>query len=281
MTTHLSPRSAVTRAAGQLHPNTPRRRRSIEVVAFVGIWAAAGYLLSIDANGYLLLGIPLTLGFQVLVRRRPIRELFAANTSRFALDSRGIAIAAVVAVVPAYHAVQVLAGGGPTLLGWYLAALAGAIWAAYSLRASSVRAALRSAALPIAVGAGGMALVYGIVHIATATPLPAVVAVAALVKYAAPYFPATFLLEEVTFRGALDAHVNHDGDGRGWLSAIFVSALWGLWHIPVAGGLPLFAAPGGAGRRARPARGAVVVRLAPNPRSGRTGAGPRRHRRRP
>ena len=58
-------------------------------------------------------------------------------------------------------------------------------------------------------------------------------------KYTALYLPATFLMEEVAFRGAIDAHVHHDRDARGWLSAVFVSALWGLWHLPVSSGLPL------------------------------------------
>ncbi len=198
----------------------------------------AGYLLHVSANAYLLLGIPLTIGFQVLVRRRPLRELFAGNTTRFALGRRGVAIAAVLAVVPGFLAVQAAAGGDWTLLGWNLAAMAGAVCAAFSLRASSVSAMLRSAALPIAVGSSGMVLIFGILHIASGTPLPVVGGGAAVAKYTALYFPATFLLEEVAFRGALDAHVHHDGDARGWQSAIFVSALWGLWHLPVASGLP-------------------------------------------
>jgi membrane protease YdiL (CAAX protease family) len=209
----------------------------MEAVSFVGVWVAAGYVLPIDANGYLLLGIPLTLAFQTGVRRRPVRELFA-RTTRFSLGTRGLPMAFAIAVVPAYYALQSLAGNGWSLRGWYLAAVAGAVCAAFALRAGSVRGALRSAGLPIAVGASGMALVYGIIHIATQTPLPAVAALAAVAKYTALYFPATFLLEEVTFRGALDAHVHHDGEGRGWRSAVFVSALWGLWHLPVAHGLP-------------------------------------------
>jgi membrane protease YdiL (CAAX protease family) len=63
--------------------------------------------------------------------------------------------------------------------------------------------------------------------------------VGALVKYTALYFPATFLMEEVAFRGAVDAHVHDHGESRGWLSAVFVSALWGLWHLPVSSGFPL------------------------------------------
>ncbi len=201
---------------------------------------AAGYLLPVSANGYLLLGVPLTLGFQVLVRRRPLRELFAGGTTRFFLGRRGLAVSAAVAVVPGFYALRALAAGDWTLLGWYLAAMAGAVCAAFALRAGSVLGALRSAALPIAVGSSGMALcaVYGVLHIATGTPLPAAAAVAALAKYTALYFPATFLLEEVAFRGALDAHVHHDREAGGWQSAAFVSALWGIWHLPVSSGLP-------------------------------------------
>lgn len=213
---------------------TSRRRRLGEAVAFVAIWVISGYLLRLSANGYLLLGVPLTAAFQVLVRRRPLRELFAGNTSRFALTRRGAVMAAVLAVVPGYYATQAAAAGDLTLLGWNLAAVAGAVAAAFSLRAGTVLAALRSAALPIAIGASGFAVVFGIVHLATGTPWPAMAALAAVAKYTALYFPATFLLEEVAFRGALDAHVHHDGEARGWQSAIFVSALWGLWHLPVS-----------------------------------------------
>jgi membrane protease YdiL (CAAX protease family) len=238
MIQHLSPPRIAADPSSVPTLDTSRRRRSLEAVAFVAVWVVAGYLLPISANAYLLLGIPLTIGFQVLVRRRPLRELFAGNTTRFALGRRGVAIAAALAVVPGYHALQAATGGGWTLLGWYLAAMAGAVCAAFSLRASSVASALRSAALPIAIGSTGMAVVFGVIHIASGTPLPVVAALTAVAKYTALYFPATFLLEEVAFRGALDAHVHHQGEARGWQSAIFVSALWGLWHLPVTTGLP-------------------------------------------
>lgn len=239
MALHSNPQTSAAHAPAKQRPDTSRRRRIIEAVAFVAVWVSAGYLLPISSNGYLLLGIPLTIAFQMLVRRRPLRELFAPDTTRFALSKQGAAMATVLAVVPGYYATQALSAGDATLLGWYLAAMAGAVAAAFSLRASSVLATLRSAALPIAVGASGMAAVFGIVHIATGTPLPAMAALAALAKYTALYFPATFLLEEVAFRGALDAHVHHDGEGRGWQSAVFVSALWGLWHLPVSSAFPL------------------------------------------
>ena len=155
------------------------------------------------------------------------------------MDRKAAAKATVLAITPGYYATHAFMAGDWTTFGWYLAAMSGAVAAAFSLRASSILATIRSAALPVAIGATGMATVYGIVHVATGTPLPAMAAVAALAKYTALYYPATFLLEEVAFRGAIDAHVHHDGDSRRWQSAVFVSALWGLWHLPVSSGFPL------------------------------------------
>ena len=220
-------------------PGPSRRRRVAEATAFVAVWISAGYLLHLPSNGYLLLGIPLTAAFQLLVRRRPLRELFAAGTARFALTRQGAAIATVLAVTPGIYAAQAVVTGDWVTVGWYLAATGGAIAAGFSLRAGSIATTLRDAARPIALGAGGMAAVFGLLHVATATPLPALAALAAVAKYTALYFPATFLMEEVAFRGAVDAHVHHDGEGRGWASAVFVSVLWGLWHLPVSSGFPL------------------------------------------
>lgn len=220
-------------------PGTSARRRGLEAITFVAVWMAAGYLLGLSSDAYLLLGVPLTAAFQLLVRRRPLRELFAAGTSRFALDRRGLAIAAVLAIAPAAYAVEELTSHDWTLAGWYLAAVVGAPCAAFALRAGTVRGALRSAALPIALGATGMALVYSAAHVVAGVPLSATAAVIAAVKSLVLYLPATFLLEEVAFRGALDAHVHQDRGQRGWLSAVLVSALWGLWHLPVSHGMPL------------------------------------------
>jgi len=83
-----------------------------------------------------------------------------------------------------------------------------------------------------------MTVVYGVAHVLSGAPLPVAEALLALPTYIALYFPATFLLEEVTFRGALDAHVHHDSEARGWQSAVLVSTLWGLWHLPVSHALP-------------------------------------------
>ena len=239
MALQTSTKATAPHPADRPTPDKSSHRRTVQAVAFVTVWMMAGYLLHLSSDAYLLLGIPLTIGFQVLVRRRPLRELFVRNAAHFSLGKRGLAMAAGLALVPGYFAARALADSDWTLFGWYLAAIAGAFAAAFALRTGSVRAAVRSAVLPIAIGASGMALVYGTMHIATGAPLSAAAAFAAVVKYTALYFPATFLLEEVAFRGALDAHVHHDSERHGWRSAVLVSTLWGLWHLPVSHGLPL------------------------------------------
>jgi membrane protease YdiL (CAAX protease family) len=83
------------------------------------------------------------------------------------------------------------------------------------------------------------AAVLGGIHVATGMPVHVLAVLGTVAKYLLLYFPLTFVIEEVAFRGALDAHVHHAGEGRGWHSAMFVSALWGLWHLPISGGLPL------------------------------------------
>jgi hypothetical protein len=89
-----------------------RRRRSVEAGLFAAVWITAGHLLPLSSNGYLLLGIPLSLAFQVIVRRRPPRELFTAGTSRFTVDRRGAAPAVALAVVPGWYAARSLTGHG-------------------------------------------------------------------------------------------------------------------------------------------------------------------------
>jgi hypothetical protein len=215
-----------------------RRRRLLEGIGFVAVWVALGYLFPLNDETYLLTGIPLTIGFQLLVRRRPLCELWVRDATRFTLDKRGLLLTAVLVGAPAYYGARALPEAHWWLIGWYLAGILGAGGAAFALRATSPVAMLRSAALPMAVGAGGMAVVIGGMHVATGNPVHVLAVLGTVAKYIAIYFPVTFVLEEVAFRGAVDAHVHHEGDGRGWQSALFVSALWGLWHLPISTGMP-------------------------------------------
>jgi membrane protease YdiL (CAAX protease family) len=215
-----------------------RVRRLVEVTLFVGAWIAIGLLLRLnDGSRYLLVGVPLTVAFQLLVRRRPVRELWVREWPPFRLDARAVVIGAVLLALayPAY--LKLLSIGvveGWLLALWMAAYVVGALAATYALR--NLHADGRAwllAALAAGIGAAWM-----LTDLASARgPLPAAAMLVAGLQEAALAFGAGFVVEEVAFRGLVDAHVHRPGESRARLSALFVSALWGLWHVPVGLGM--------------------------------------------
>lgn len=213
---------------------TGRARRLVEGTAFVGVWIALGYLLPIDGNTYLLLGVPLTVAFQLGVRRRPLRELWLRGAgSRFRLDRVGVALAVALAVTPVFWLVRGVQAGQWSSTVWAAAAIAGAVPAAWALRNTRFLVTLREAVPTILVGAVILGLVAVVPFVLLGRPMDPVAIAGNALFWAALYLPVVFVLEEVAFRGALDAHAHHPGERRGLFTALYVSLLWGLWHLPI------------------------------------------------
>jgi membrane protease YdiL (CAAX protease family) len=121
---------------------------------------------------------------------------------------------------------------------WMACAAAGAVPLAYSLARFS-RAAVRPLLLCLATaGVLGTLTMVGaaLAHhqLVPAGPVPAGLHSPWLVglRSFALYLPVCFILEEVFFRGGLDSYLARPGDRVPWVSAAFISALWGLWHLP-------------------------------------------------
>jgi membrane protease YdiL (CAAX protease family) len=140
------------------------------------------------------------------------------------------------AVLPIALLVRTGAEATPVERAWLLCATAGSALAAYALR-SQGRQAFRHAVPPTAaavtigvaiMSAAAVTMGHSIsVHLEQATDF---------FRDLWLYFCVGFVLEEVTFRGMVDAHVHPDARSAGvnaWTSALFVSALWGLWHLPI------------------------------------------------
>src|SRR5689334_7455836 len=72
-------------------------RRWLQAGLFVALWMALGWGLRLDGEGYLLLGVPLTLAFQLGIRRQPVRALWVRGAPPFRLTARGWLIGAVLA----------------------------------------------------------------------------------------------------------------------------------------------------------------------------------------
>jgi membrane protease YdiL (CAAX protease family) len=226
-------------------------RRYIEVLALVALWMALGWIFHLDTNFYLLIGLPLVVLFQQFVRQRPLRQLWVRDATAFRLGPVGIVIAVLLMLAPGYDLIFVAVPKRLWVVSlWLLCALAGAVFAAFAIthqRASAARRGLPSFMTAVLIGMAIMAAGAFATHHDIAVPLSKL---SSLLKQFLLYFAVTFVLEEVAFRGALDSHLcgpPSDGRQRGgsaWLSAIFVSALWGIWHLPAlpAGSVAAFAA---------------------------------------
>src|SRR5438132_4577502 len=74
--------------------------RYAAVLGLVAFWMACGWLLRLEINAYVILGVPLTLLFQWAVRRRPLRALWVRDAPPFRLGWKGVVLAAALAIVP-------------------------------------------------------------------------------------------------------------------------------------------------------------------------------------
>lgn len=213
--------------------------RCLRASAFVGIWMATGWLFHLDPNSYLLVGVPLVAVFQIFVCKKPLVGLWVRDATRFRLDIRGVLLALVFAVLPAVELVQTFKSSAwsadlPEKL-WLVCCLGGAFCAAFSLR-QFTRETWKSLWLCLATaGLIGCGIMVGTALLQKHSVIPTLEQFRAGLSSLALYFPISFILEEVAFRGALDSQVHQPGDQHAWLSAIFISALWGLWHLPIVG----------------------------------------------
>ena len=186
-----------------------------------------GLVAGLDPNAYLLLGIPLTVVFQCFVRRQPIRAMWVREAPPF--GTRWLAPAILLAILPSISLTTAFGRRDWVVCGWMAAALVGAFAAGYALRhlrRESLRPFLMCQLTAGTIGIGLM-VVARMASASQSEPLPLVGLHDFLL-----YFPVCFVLEEVSFRGALDSHLHHSGERFRFTSALLGSALWGVWHLP-------------------------------------------------
>jgi membrane protease YdiL (CAAX protease family) len=211
-----------------------RLARAVVATLVIGGYMALGFAFRLSAEAYLLVGIPITVAFQVLVVRRPLRALWLRGTPAMSFTPRSVVAVVVVAIAPAVIVIRGLRDGDPVLAVYGLAAMVGAVGAVYAMRAmdrDAVRSTVRTTLITGAVLVGIMVafrLVSGGFHGNLAAAL------ATAVISVATYVPVVFVMEEVLFRGLLDTYLHGSTPGPDRASALYGSALWGLWHLPVA-----------------------------------------------
>ncbi len=211
----------------------------IQCIIFIGIWICLGfifrYVIKLDANSYLLSGIPLMILFQLFVRKQPIHKLWVRDGISFHLDKWGILLAVGLMIYPAKRMIYLLMlNQWNSVILWYAAAIIGSVGAAYSIR-QFTKGTIRQTLLCLAT-AGSISIALFIATAIAQTVMahkPFHPSLLTGIKSLLLYIPATFMIEEVVFRGMIDVHVHRQHEARGIWSALFVGVLWGLFHLPV------------------------------------------------
>jgi membrane protease YdiL (CAAX protease family) len=210
-------------------------QRGAEVTMLVALWMALGTALHLSVEEYLLLGVPLTALFQIAIRRQPLRALWVRDAPPFRLRRFGWVVAVMLAALPALDALVSLSDRE-----WHSAAFnaviaVGAFPAAYCLW-NLTRSRLRQLAACLLISCA-LDVVFRatlwMLHLESAPHTLNGKTLQTLALEIPIFLPTMCVMEEVSFRGLLDSHLHHAEDGRGWLSAAYLSALWGIWHLPI------------------------------------------------
>jgi hypothetical protein len=168
--------------------------------------------------------------FQLAVARRPLQQLWVRDAGAFKLDGMGVVLVALLLVLPTFLLVRYRHSLGTHL--FVFPPMVGAVPAAFALRQQKGKSLLQALpwfAVALVIGLGVFALDAmhdgrPITFSSSKIPL--------LFAQLLMGFSALFVLEEVVFRGAIDPHLvaGSPGGASKW-SAVFGSALWGLWHF--------------------------------------------------
>ena len=220
-----------------LASTSSQSRRVLESIAFIAVWMLFGLRFHLSANAYLLTGIPLTLLFQRYFRKQPISALWVKGSTQVRLNRAGWLLAAGLLIVPVFYLFRYVYSPLPhrgLLLLCDVLACFSVVPAAFAFQ-HFTEWTWRCLALCLATaGLIGVALflLAFLAHHPTSM-LKSHEFFKLGIQNFLWYLPWVFLVEEVTFRGLIDAHVHHETDAHRILSALFVSTLWGIWHYPV------------------------------------------------
>src|SRR5665213_209642 len=84
----VEPDSSISFKVLGLVPLQTRPYRFASSAIFIGIWMALGLVFHPDVNTYLLIGVPLTLVFQLVVKREPLAALWVRSAPKMQLNAK-------------------------------------------------------------------------------------------------------------------------------------------------------------------------------------------------
>jgi membrane protease YdiL (CAAX protease family) len=211
----------------------PIHIRYVLTILFMVVYVSLGFILRLEAVAYLLIGIPFTVFFQLLVARRPLHNLWLRDSETFHLNKIGRTITFCFILFPIYKSIHLATHDKLTPLnfGYYSAAILGAFGAGYCYSNLTKRTA-KDFLLCFGIILAVRISFYLFPFIFTNRDFRPdyVRGIESLLTY----IPIAFAVEEVVFRGMLDTYIHPSKKTNGIWSALFISWMWGLWHLPLS-----------------------------------------------
>ena len=207
--------------------------RYLQACAFVIVYISLGFAFRLKTEAYLLLGIPLSILFQLVVARQPLINLWLRQESTFTLRPLGWIITLCFLIYPVSQVIVLGSEQKLSLLdvGFYSAVCLGAFGAGFCYSRFT-----RSTAKYFLLCFGSIGLLRSALYF-----LPFIVGQKELefdfgqgITSLLLYIPIAFVVEEVVFRSMLDRYIHRSKKTDTFFSAFFISCLWGLWHLPLS-----------------------------------------------
>lgn len=222
------------------------RRRYLEATAFVGTWMLLGVALDaiwgklgtenyqLESWCYLLIGIPLAFGFQRIVRREKLGNIWLRNHAAWPWTKTGWLFAACLALAPAFAVFKGVSQGEWLKSGMLLISVAGAAACGFAIH-DAFRNPPGKKNLTIflveLVLLGAIGYFWGRGGAVTITASSETFFV--LFRLLAINLGAAMIIEDGIFRGIVDSHLHPSGSNRYLTTAVVSALLWGVWHLPL------------------------------------------------
>lgn len=212
-----------------------------EVSIFVILYIAIGFIFKLDVNQYLLIGVPLGLTFQLFIRKKSIHSAWVRTDESFVFNKIALLYSIVFSIYPTYKIIKLCSQESftITILLYNICILVGAFAYGYALSKMTKKTAKDSLMCWLTAGFAGSAMFIALAviqYLVKTTPIH--FDIEKFFVSMLMYTPIVFIIEEVIFRGILDDHISVNDEKTNHLSMIFISCLWGWWHLPtVSGGI--------------------------------------------
>lgn len=222
--------------------NKSKGLRFLIAAVFVIIYWGIGRIFNMSTTAYQVLGIPILIIFQHFINRQPLRTLWVRDGAEIKRNIKFYFIFVIFAIVPLYSLIVAIINGKIDDALFAVVAVAGAYpfsYALYQMKAKNWLHLIFCAAIIVVIimfpyilvnvlhlnfhVGGGKSISSG-THISLSKGLPPALQMFMMM-------PVGFWVEEVFFRGALDGYIHRNEKNIGVWSAIFISALWGFWHM--------------------------------------------------